>query len=262
MSVVVDLEWPLKIEKHAKRIFSQGNQDGVLQYIFQNIGTTNKSCVEFGFNSATLTGGSGPNVGNLVKNMGWNCLLLDGNYENKAINLHKAFLTSENLCDILASHNVPLEPDYVSIDVDSCDLWLFQALLTNYRPRVVSVEYNSHFPIGHAITFPNDPSLLYGKDRVYGASLNALNMVATENKYKLVHVEKYLDAFFVREDLLTNCKCPPFQLFAKYTQLCAHPACKTGKDQRMIDYSVWTKTKDIKLAQKAASAVAKKYLAS
>jgi hypothetical protein len=33
-------------------------------------------------------------------------------------------------------YDVPLYPDYVSIDIDTADLWVFKALAATYRPRV------------------------------------------------------------------------------------------------------------------------------
>lgn len=33
-------------------------------------------------------------------------------------------------------YGVPLYPDYVSIDIDTADLWVFKALAATYRPRV------------------------------------------------------------------------------------------------------------------------------
>ena len=159
---------------------------------------------QFGFNSTSLTGGSGSNTASLILNENWDSLLLDGSNENPAINLRKHFLSSSNICDVFRKYNVPREPEYISIDVDSTDLWLFDALLENYRAMVFSVEYNSHFPLDKAITFPNSPEERYEGDRGYGASLKALNMVASEHGYSLLWVVPPLDAFFIRNDLIED----------------------------------------------------------
>jgi hypothetical protein len=114
---------------------SQGGQDGILAEIFRHVPTTNDPpfCVEFGFDAAVLDGGTGANVATLVLDRGWRALLLDGAHENPAINLRREFLTSSNIVGVFAKWNVPARPDYVSIDVDSTDLWLFRALLPHYR---------------------------------------------------------------------------------------------------------------------------------
>lgn len=252
-------QWVWDIARHERRVYSQGTQDGVLEFIFHNVGEGDKFCIEFGFNSNTLTGGSGPNVAHLVLNRGWKCLLLYGTFENSSINLHREFLTSQNLASVFAKYHVPAEPDYVSIDVDSCDLWLFRSLLQHYKPRVVTVEYNAHFPLDRAITFPDDPSLHWNNDRAYGASLLALYLVGLEFNYVLVHVVRDLDAFFVRGDLVDA--RPPLSRFASTTGRMLHLPCTTGNDQRLLDYAVWKSSGgDATLANEAAHALCKQVL--
>jgi hypothetical protein len=191
--------WINKIKP--KKVYSQGSQDGIIQSIFENIGVTNKFCVEFGFNAPTLIGGSGPNTARLILEDNWNGLLLDGYYENKEINLHKEFLIPENIGDVFKKYSTPIEPDYISIDVDSIDLWLMKALLTHgYRPRVISSEYNANYPLGYSYTVKLGTNHI--GDMIYGASLTALNKVAEEFNYSLIAVETHSDLFFIRNDLL------------------------------------------------------------
>lgn len=184
-----------------KKIYSQRGQDGIIEFIFNNIGITNKFCVEFGFNTTDLTGGSGANVARLILEDNWTFLLLDRDYENLNINLHKELLTFENIGDIFKKHSVPQSPDYVSIDVDSIDLWLFKGILmAGYRPRLISVEYNCRFLITASATVK--PNATWGDDDVFGASLLALQKVAEEFGYHLIYVESECDAFFIRDDIV------------------------------------------------------------
>ena len=74
------------------RAQSQGAQDYIIADIFDRIGVTNGYYVEIGFNSPTFEGGTGANTWALHRR-GWRGLLL--------------------------AHGAPLEPDYVSIDIDS-----------------------------------------------------------------------------------------------------------------------------------------------
>jgi hypothetical protein len=144
-----------------------------------------------------IGGGSGANTYNLVKHHGWKSILFDSGNQNEAINLHKHHFSTDNICDVFAKYSVPIEPDYVRIDVDSTDLWLMDTILAQYRPRLISVEYNSHFPLDSAITVgPNTKQ--YRGGRLYGASLKALTMVAEKHGYALVAIACSLDAFFVR----------------------------------------------------------------
>jgi hypothetical protein len=221
--------WVKRLQSMGRRVYSQGRQDGLIEFVFKNIGTTNKCCVEFGFNSESLKGGSGSNVARLVLEDGWKQILFDGDYENLEINLHKEYLTPDSLKSVFEKYNVQKECDYVSIDVDSIDLWLFKSLLSNgYRPRLISVEYNYNFPIDVSATvIPG--TIWQPKDAVYGASLLALNFVATEFEYHLICVENCLDLFFVRGDLISKTEVPPLSDFSVFTGLRAH--CKPSSER-------------------------------
>lgn len=185
---------------------SQSYQDVLIDEVFSNIKPVNAPpfCVEFGFNSRSLTDGSGANVANLVLNKKWDHLLLDGDHENPDINLHKHYLTPSNICDIFRTYNVPKNPEYISIDLDTVDLWIFHALLKEYRAMLFSVEYNANFPLEASISFPNYVNERWEGDRGYGASLKALTDVASSQGYSLLWVVPGLDAFFVRNDLIDD----------------------------------------------------------
>ena len=184
-------------------------------------------------------------------------VLLDSGHEKAELNLHKEVIVPDTLVSLFDKYEVPADVDFVSIDTDSLDLWLFRALVASrkYRPRVICLEYNSNFALGDYRTFPNgvgtvrgddllmadlehfprassftreegggfpvdfvivlfffpfphvDPTMKYGGDTIYGASLSALNLVAEEYGYQLVYVDRPLDSFFVRKDLLDPA-CP------------------------------------------------------
>eukprot|EP01083_Nonionella_stella_P291426 991655_1 len=105
-------------------IFSQVRQDSILETIFSYIGTTNKFCVEFGVDNNANLGGNTL----LLAKKGWNSLLLDGNQDSAHMNLHKEWISRLTINSIFDKYNVPENPDYVSIDIDSCDLWVFLAI--------------------------------------------------------------------------------------------------------------------------------------
>ncbi|HBJ34809.1 MAG TPA: hypothetical protein DDZ51_08605 [Planctomycetaceae bacterium] len=177
----------------------------------------------------SLTHGNGANTSRLIIHHGWSSLLLDGGTGNPEINLHSHFLTSANICSIFQQYNVPSEPEYISIDVDSVDLWLFRAVLSKYRAMVFSVEYNCHFPLDAAVTFPDNPDEHWEGDRGYGASLRALTLVAEEHGYCLLWVVPKVDAFFIRKDLIddgTDKIVFPFGRWRTATNRQIHPPLK------------------------------------
>lgn len=257
----------LSVRKIGPGSRSQSYQDALLDIIFENIGTVNKVpfCVEFGFNTADLETGSGANVASLILDKKWDSLLLDGENENLAINLHKHFLTSENICEIFKSYNVPKQPEYISVDVDSTDLWLFRSLLKEYKAMVYSVEYNSNYPLNKAITFPNESNEHWQEDCGYGASLKALTMVAAEQGYSLVWVVRKLDAFFVRNDLIddgTDMLVFPYSKWANCTNIRSHGSLKDpSKANIYLDYEVFTNSNgDVEASKQAAYNTCMTYL--
>lgn len=247
--------------------YSQSYQDQLLDIVFDNVGTTNHTpfCVEFGFNSTALTSGSGANVANLVLERGWSCLLLDGDNENPSINLHKHFLLPSTIAAVFKQYHVPSQPEYISIDVDSTDLWLFESLLGTYKAMLYSVEYNSNYPLDSAITFPNDPNERWQGDRGYGASLKALDLVARRHGYSLLWVVPSLDAFFIRNDLIddhTEEISFPFEKWRAFTGVINHgPLKNRDRVNIFVDYEVYLATNgDLSSSRKAANAVCKRYL--
>lgn len=206
------MSWMRELNNKQEKVTSQFGQDGIIKEIFANIGTTNKFCVEFGHNATTL---ESTNVGRLVNEDGWTALLWDGDNENPEINLHKEFITSGNIVELFDKYSVPLEPDYVSIDIDSCDLWVMKKIMqSKYKPRVVSCEYNPAFFLHTSLTIADDPTFRWNeKDLVVGASLAAINKASREHGYKLVACVWPCDAFMIREDLIDLAKSPHISYF-------------------------------------------------
>jgi hypothetical protein len=248
-SCVDILAWAYEFHEAPKwKVYSQFRQDSILTSLFSDkwLGTSSKFFVEFGFNTGTWSAdrkaGSGPNTQWLKFGKGWSGLLMDGGHENLTINLHKEFLTEENLGSVFQKYGVPENVDFVSIDVDSCDLYLFRALIssTPYQPKVVTVEYNPNYQCGESKTNKykiGDESYFWQKDNLYGASLLALARVANEHGYTLAWVDNS-DAFFVRKSLLCASRQPvPFDAFCGFTGRPLHERSNASEYSKwVVDY--------------------------
>ena len=196
---------------------SQVGQARILAKLFGALGPGNRTFAELGFNTDEQCVGSGSNTCGLWR-AGWTGTLIDGGHENTRINLHRAFITSEGVPQLLRRLRVPRRVDYLSIDLDSFDLWIFKAILASrYRPRVVSVEYNANIRWEYALTYPDpavhNPNASALDDRIQrgaigqarhgcfvGASARALVLAAAQHNYTAVAAAAPLDLFFVRDE--------------------------------------------------------------
>ena len=225
---------------------SQGNQDRKLAELIRALGDGGRYFVEFGY-----TGAQGSNTAAL-RRRGWRGLLLDGSRSDESLNLHRARISSSNIVPLLREHGVPHDASYISIDIDSFDLWVMHAILhSEYRPRIVSVEYNSNIP-DVALAFP-DPEVMHvpshlrrwGGNCYMGSSALALSDVGRSANYSVVDVEPGFDLFLVPDELVAAAGLRPLEL-ERNSALYYRPF-NIGRDggmrqyqrQEYIDYREW-----------------------
>lgn len=198
------------IDRRRFAYFSQHDEDGLLYALFGYVGVTNKWFVEIG------CGGNGGNSGFLARECGWTGLMVDANkravkkvaalFDHRSVRFATVTVSSKNVASLFAQYNVPPEPDLVSVDIDSTDYWVFDALTANYRPRVVVAEYNSIFGPSAAVTIPDAEAFERARSGLehyyFGASLSALTRLANTRGYRLVLTDPTgTNAIFVRNDL-------------------------------------------------------------
>lgn len=189
---------------YRKRVFSQTIEDGIIEGIFDNIGTTNKYFIEFG----AWDGVAFSNTANLRINEKWSGLLLEGNKDkaDKLDYIKHAFLTAENINDHFEKNNVPKEFDLLSIDLDGNDYWIWKAIdEKRFRARVVIVEYNCNIPNQKdsiAIKYSPELDTTVPSVNYYGASLSAFKKLGEEKGYSLIYRVNNHNLFFVDTDLL------------------------------------------------------------
>ena len=76
---------------------------------------------------------------------------MDGWNENPEINLKKVIFWPDNIINLFEKYGVNQKFDFLSLDVDSYDWFMLEAILVaGYSPRVVMCEYNSNFEIEEA----------------------------------------------------------------------------------------------------------------
>lgn len=182
---------------------SQKGQDSLIQYTFNSVvGTTNKYYVEFG----AMDGYQLCNTSYLREHQGWNGLLLEGNSnvfkDNLDINLHIEKITKDNICNLFKKFDVPIEHDFLCIDMDGVDYWITKAILEgNYRPRVIMVETNVRFEPEESFVLKYDENWIWNGIDWYGGSPYAFKKLFNEHDYVPVwiHID---DMIVVRRDVL------------------------------------------------------------
>jgi len=254
------------------KCLSQHDQDLILDRIFSTIGATNKHCVEFGFGYgagtpnlskesflATKTITSGLNTHKMIK-QGWYQTFFDAEYSNEKINLRKATLTDENIVAEFENAQIPFDVDYVSIDVDSVDIWLLNGLLRGrkYRPRVISIEYNGNWPIDMPVTCRKVWEPWTSGSRIYGASAAAIQIVAQMYNYTIVEIMADLDIFLISNEVLEE-KCnnagtlPSFEWLGEgQVGRPVHATCdKEEAKRRLVDFPLALQGKEQEASAKA-----------
>ncbi|MAE93892.1 MAG: hypothetical protein CL910_04465 [Deltaproteobacteria bacterium] len=182
------------LRPHERQVYSQFGEDGVLEHIFECIGTTNRRFVEFG----AKDGVSLSNTANLRLHHGWTGLLMDAAASRSDELVSHAFIDAENVNALFAKHGVPERFDLLSIDIDGNDYWVWKAI-DLFTPRVVVIEYNIFFQLDDCRTMPYDAQHVWQEGSCYhGASLAALRKLGHEKGYALVHTDAWApNAFFV-----------------------------------------------------------------
>jgi hypothetical protein len=181
------------LRSYERQVYSQGGEDGVLQRIFECIGTESEYFVEFG----AWDGRHLSNTAHLRLDHGWSGLLLEGSSERHCEPVREEFVTVENIHSLFERYRVPERFDLLSIDIDGNEYWVWQAL-RDFHPRVVVIEYNVFFGTAVSKTMPYDPDHAWDKTYFHGASLAALRKLGREKGYSLVHTDSFApNAFFV-----------------------------------------------------------------
>jgi hypothetical protein len=207
---------PVNFRDAGFRLYSQHDEDGILLLIFAIIGTLNGRCVE-------ICAGDGLecNTANLLVHHRWQGLLVDGNLTNvqharlfygQHANTRfwpptvvQAWITRNNVNELIRSNGFGGEIDLLSLDIDGIDYWLWEQI-DCISPRVVVLEFNHLWGPDAAVTVPYRDDFVaefsaYGSDYA-GASLRAFVKLGRIKGYRLVGVNSIAtNAFFIRADI-------------------------------------------------------------
>ena len=232
------------------RVHSQNGEDGLMLYIFSQIGVTNRKFIEFGIGDGTECISA-----NLLLNFGWSGLMIEGSktyaeHAKKYYGTHpkmqgnlkilNKFITKENINSLFKEGGIEGEIDLLSIDIDGNDYWVWKAIDV-VSPRVVIIEYNATFGKEKALTVEYDPSFMrlekHKSGYYYGLSLKAAEKLGKEKGYRLVGCDSEgVNAIFVRNDInLGNLKSVPSEE-AYYEMKVRTDVCSLSEQYNLIKH--------------------------
>jgi len=197
------------------KVFSQWGDDGIVQWLVNNLEFPNKTFIEFGVENYRES-----NTRFLMMNNNWSGLVLDGTEANVTqiinseyywkydLQAKVAFIDTDNINNILLSSQLGKEIGILHIDLDGNDYWIWKEI-NIISPTVVILEYNSCFGLDRAISVPYDKAFNRTKAHYshlyWGASIRALYQLSSEKGYSFVGCNSAgNNAYFVRKDKLNE----------------------------------------------------------
>lgn len=182
---------PKPLSDYADSTYSQFGEDGIVAEILRRITSAialDGWCAEFGaWDGVHLS-----NTCKLIREQSYSAVLIEGDAERvKELsqnfpqqNVRKIcrfvnFEGPDSLDKIFSETPIPADFDFLSIDVDGVDYYIFESL-REYRPKVICIEFNP--------TIPNVVDFVQARDFKVkqGSSARAIARLARSKKYALV----------------------------------------------------------------------------
>ena len=200
------------------KVFSQWNDDGIIQYLVNKIPISNKTFIEFGVETYHES-----NTRFLLINNNWSGLVIDGSASNiKSIknqniywqydlNAKEAFITKENINQLIVNEGFKGDIGILSVDIDGNDYWVLEAIHV-VNPVIIIVEYNSAFGLNsYTIPYKSDfiRSNEHHSNQYWGASISAFHYLLNQKGYTFVGCNSNgNNGYFVQNDKLCNLPTP------------------------------------------------------
>ncbi len=203
------------------KVYSQWDEDGIIQYLISKIPIQNKTFIEFGVENYEES-----NTRFLLVNDHWQGMVVDACEADiryiQTDKIHWQFdlqakcgwITRENIDSLLLDSGFPEDVGLLSIDIDGNDYWIWEAV-QSVRPRIVIIEYNSVFGLQQiAVPYKEDfvRTSAHFSNLYYGCSLGALQHLAEKKGYLLLGSNILgHNAFFIRKDIAGEFRGLPLQ---------------------------------------------------
>ena len=201
------------------KVYSQFDEDGIIEEIFKRIGTTNKVFIEFGVGDGTENN----TIHLLLK--GWTGLWIEGSknfvtkinklfynfIDQKKLIVVNDFITKENINNIISDKIKSKEVDLLSIDIDGNDSHILSEIKC-VDPRVIVLEYNAKFGPTLLYSMKYQANYVWKKSDNFGSSLKYFEIQLNDLGYYCVGCNiAGTNSFFVKKSLVNEeIFYPPF----------------------------------------------------
>lgn len=194
------------------QVFSQFGEDGIIDWLVHHVGDVPTRFVEFGVENFMEA-----NTRFLLQNRNWKGLVMDGSKDHMAhvrtealywrhdLSAVPAFITRENINELLGENGFGSDLGILSIDIDGNDYWVLEAIEL-LDAAILIMEINPILGDTQPITVPYraDFSRLdaHYSGAYFGASIAAVRYLAEKRGYTFLGTTiNGINAFFVRNDL-------------------------------------------------------------
>lgn len=210
---------PKRLLQYGYKIFSQEDEDGIINEIFNRIGTDSKFFVEIG-----VENGWECNTCALLY-AGWKGVWYEGSQSAVAsintkfqdristgqLKANQKFVTKEFAAELMAQWPALKGVDLFSIDIDGNDYDIVEAVPGALQARLLVVEYNPKLRPPIDWHMPYNPDHVWDGSDWFGASLTAWTRLLSQKGYSLVGCNiTGNNAFLVRSDLTQGKFAEPF----------------------------------------------------
>jgi len=203
------------IQDYEFKVYSQWGDDGIIQFLVNYLDIDQKIFIEFGVENYKEA-----NTRFLLINNNWSGLIIDGTEENiksvKAEDLYwrynlqakTAFITKENINQLILDSGINGEIGLLHIDIDGNDYWVWKEISV-ISPVIAIIEYNSVFGKDHPWTIPYDKNFnrtrKHYSNLYFGSSLLSLYDLAKEKGYIFIGCNSNgNNAYFIRNDKIKD----------------------------------------------------------
>jgi hypothetical protein len=214
---------PKRLEPFGFKVYSQGDEDGIIEEIFKRLNIEKGMFCEIGVEN-------GLECNSLyLLHKGWTGAWIEGNKDQlgpirekfgsilgKRLKVSFRVVTAENINAVVAEAIPNVDAiDFLSIDIDGNDAYVLANL--SFDPKVICIEYNAKFRGNLSKAQRYDAKRFWAGTDYFGASLKAIAEVAEAKGYRLVGTNiTGSNAFLVRRDLagsLFTDDCSPEYLY-------------------------------------------------